>query len=63
MFFLPLQSCGALRSVSWHNEGKQLMCSHEDGSLTIWSFRLPQKPQSIRMPHGEYGTEELFKTI
>lgn len=43
----------ALRSVSWHHEGKQFMCSHTDGSLTTYNIKQPQKPVSVMMPHGE----------
>ncbi|KAK8374329.1 hypothetical protein O3P69_018671 [Scylla paramamosain] len=31
------QSCGG-RSVSWHHEGKQLVCCHTDGALTTWNL-------------------------
>lgn len=45
------QSDEPLRSVSWHHEGKQFMCSHTDGSLTTWLVRQP-KPVNVTHPHG-----------
>ncbi|KAK8373149.1 hypothetical protein O3P69_012359 [Scylla paramamosain] len=27
-----------LVSVSWHHEGKQLVCCHRDGTLTTWNL-------------------------
>lgn len=47
--FLPQ----TLRSVCWHHEGKQFICSHGDGSLTIWNCKTPAKPHSYLMPHGK----------
>nr|XP_022292231.1 syntaxin-binding protein 5-like isoform X2 [Crassostrea virginica] len=47
----------ALRSVSWHHEGKQFMCSHTDGSLTTYSIKQPQKPVSVMMPHAQMGKD------
>uniref|UniRef100_A0A7N8WYP1 Syntaxin-binding protein 5-like n=1 Tax=Mastacembelus armatus TaxID=205130 RepID=A0A7N8WYP1_9TELE len=29
----------AIHSVAWHHEGKQFICSHSDGTLTIWNIR------------------------
>ncbi|NWU58696.1 STB5L protein, partial [Dromas ardeola] len=29
----------AIHSVAWHHEGKQFMCSHSDGSLTLWNLK------------------------
>ncbi|ELU03639.1 hypothetical protein CAPTEDRAFT_91323 [Capitella teleta] len=46
-----------LRSISWHHEGKQFMCSHGDGSLTTWNTRIAQKPQAIMMPHAKIGKD------
>ena len=48
-----LMSLQPLKSISWHHEGKQFMCSHGDGSLTVWNYRSPLKPQSVMMPHGK----------
>ncbi|XP_056015681.1 syntaxin-binding protein 5-like isoform X10 [Ostrea edulis] len=47
----------ALRSVSWHHEGKQFMCSHTDGSLTTYNIKQPQKPVSVMMPHAQMGKD------
>lgn len=43
----------AIHSVGWHHEGKQFMCSHSDGSLTMWNLRNTTKPIQITFPHGE----------
>lgn len=43
----------AIHSVGWHHEGKQFMCSHSDGSLTMWNLRNTTKPIQINFPHGE----------
>ncbi|KAJ8315344.1 hypothetical protein KUTeg_007494 [Tegillarca granosa] len=47
----------ALRSISWHHEGKQFMCSHTDGSLTTYNIKTPQKPMSVMMPHAKIGKD------
>ncbi|RXM35833.1 Syntaxin-binding protein 5-like [Acipenser ruthenus] len=41
----------AIHSVSWHHEGKQFMCSHSDGSLTMWNLKNTAKPFQITFPH------------
>ncbi|XP_067896034.1 syntaxin-binding protein 5-like isoform X1 [Heterodontus francisci] len=43
----------AIHSVSWHHEGRQFMCSHSDGSLTLWNLKHPSKPFQIIVPHGK----------
>lgn len=43
----------AIHSVSWHHEGRQFMCSHSDGSLTMWNLRNTAKPFQVTFPHGE----------
>ncbi|XP_059141992.1 syntaxin-binding protein 5-like isoform X2 [Physella acuta] len=56
----------ALRSISWHNEGKQFMCSHTDGSLSTWNVKTPQRPVSITSPHAKIGPDgkpDLCKPI
>ncbi|BFZ24771.1 hypothetical protein BsWGS_27811 [Bradybaena similaris] len=56
----------ALRSISWHNEGKQFMCSHSDGSLSTWNVRTPQRPVSVTSPHAKIGSDgkwEMCKPI
>ena len=43
-----------IRSITWHNEGKQFMCSHTDGSLTTWGIKQPTpKPTTTIFPHGK----------
>ncbi|XP_053734211.1 syntaxin-binding protein 5-like isoform X6 [Synchiropus splendidus] len=56
----------AIHSVSWHHEGKQFMCSHSDGSLTLWNLRNTTKPIQITFPHGKIqkdGRKESCKPI
>eukprot|EP00079_Xenopus_tropicalis_P031385 XP_017945156.1 PREDICTED: syntaxin-binding protein 5-like isoform X2 [Xenopus tropicalis] len=43
----------AIHSIAWHHEGKQFMCSHSDGSLTVWNVRNPSRPSQITVPHGK----------
>ncbi|XP_006735864.1 syntaxin-binding protein 5 isoform X5 [Mirounga angustirostris] len=43
----------AIHSVAWHHEGKQFICSHSDGTLTIWNVRSPAKPIQTITPHGK----------
>ncbi|XP_063299662.1 syntaxin-binding protein 5 isoform X2 [Pelobates fuscus] len=43
----------AIHSVAWHHEGKQFICSHSDGTLTIWNVRSPTKPIQTIVPHGK----------
>ncbi|CAG03581.1 unnamed protein product, partial [Tetraodon nigroviridis] len=42
----------AIHSVAWHHEGKQFICSHSDGTLTIWNVRGQGKPVQTITPHG-----------
>ncbi|XP_054887912.1 syntaxin-binding protein 5-like isoform X11 [Poeciliopsis prolifica] len=56
----------AIHSVSWHHEGKQFMCSHSDGSLTLWNLRNTTKPFQLTFPHGKIqkdGRKESCKPI
>uniref|UniRef100_A0A3B4ARS2 Uncharacterized protein n=1 Tax=Periophthalmus magnuspinnatus TaxID=409849 RepID=A0A3B4ARS2_9GOBI len=56
----------AIHSVSWHHEGKQFMCSHSDGSLTLWNLRNTTKPLQVTFPHGKIqkdGKKESCKPI
>lgn len=39
--------------MAWHHEGKQFICSHSDGTLTIWNVRSPAKPVQTITPHGK----------
>ncbi|XP_043927450.1 syntaxin-binding protein 5-like isoform X2 [Protopterus annectens] len=43
----------AIHSISWHHEGRTFMCSHSDGSLTLWNLKAPSKPFQIIYPHGK----------
>ncbi|XP_051157410.1 syntaxin-binding protein 5 [Leptopilina boulardi] len=54
-----------LRSISWHHEGKQFMCSHTDGSLSTWTLR-QAKPTNLTFPHAKVlkdGEPEPCRTI
>uniref|UniRef100_A0A8C7C4M4 Syntaxin binding protein 5L n=1 Tax=Oncorhynchus kisutch TaxID=8019 RepID=A0A8C7C4M4_ONCKI len=56
----------AIHSVSWHHEGNQFMCSHSDGSLTMWNLRNTARPIQITYPHGKIlkeGRKESCKPI
>ncbi|KAB0361395.1 hypothetical protein FD754_005551 [Muntiacus muntjak] len=43
----------AIHSIDWHHEGKQFMCSHSDGSLTLWNLKSPTRPFQTTVPHGK----------
>jgi syntaxin-binding protein 5 len=43
-----------LKSIAWHYEGKQFMCSHVDGTLTTWSIKISAKYLYISQPHGRF---------
>lgn len=43
----------AIHSIGWHHEGRQFMCSHSDGSLTVWNLKNPAKPFQVTIPHGK----------
>ncbi|XP_016144940.1 syntaxin-binding protein 5-like [Sinocyclocheilus grahami] len=56
----------AIHSVSWHHEGRQFMCSHSDGSLSMWNLRNTAKPLQVTFPHGKTqrdGRKESCKPI
>ena len=50
-----------LKSICWHMEGKQFVCSYADGSLCTWivrpanqaSERSERKPTTVFFPHGK----------
>uniref|UniRef100_A0A8C6N7V6 Lethal giant larvae homologue 2 domain-containing protein n=1 Tax=Melopsittacus undulatus TaxID=13146 RepID=A0A8C6N7V6_MELUD len=46
----------AIHSVAWHHEGKQFMCSHSDGSLTLWNLKSPNRPFQTTIPHGNFDS-------
>ncbi|KAM8975260.1 syntaxin-binding protein 5-like isoform 2-T2 [Pelodytes ibericus] len=43
----------AIHSVGWHHEGRQFMCSHSDGSLTVWNVKNSIRPFQVTIPHGK----------
>ncbi|RWS07834.1 syntaxin-binding protein 5-like isoform X9, partial [Dinothrombium tinctorium] len=47
-----------LGSISWHNEGRQFLCSHTDGSITTWNLK-STRPASVVYPHAKNVTESL----
>ncbi|XP_025153697.1 syntaxin-binding protein 5 isoform X7 [Harpegnathos saltator] len=54
-----------LKSITWHHEGKQFMCSHTDGSLSTWTIR-QLKPTNVTFPHAKStkdGEPESCKPI
>ncbi|XP_068557536.1 syntaxin-binding protein 5-like isoform X9 [Cebidichthys violaceus] len=56
----------AIHSVGWHHEGKQFMCSHSDGSLSMWNLRNTTRPFQVTFPHGKIqkdGRKESCKPI
>ncbi|XP_031714432.1 syntaxin-binding protein 5-like isoform X8 [Anarrhichthys ocellatus] len=56
----------AIHSVGWHHEGKQFMCSHSDGSLSMWNLRNTTRPFQVTFPHGKIqkdGKKESCKPI
>ncbi|XP_026073894.1 syntaxin-binding protein 5-like isoform X11 [Carassius auratus] len=56
----------AIHSASWHHEGRQFMCSHSDGSLSLWNLRNTAKPFQVTFPHGKTqrdGRKESCKPI
>ncbi|XP_076058253.1 syntaxin-binding protein tomosyn isoform X2 [Oratosquilla oratoria] len=61
------QAAEPLKSVCWHYEGKQFMCSHTDGSLTTWAVKQTSpKPVSTIFPHAKNnkdGKQEPCKPI
>ncbi|KAL1455649.1 hypothetical protein WDU94_009731, partial [Cyamophila willieti] len=40
-----------IKSVCWHYEGKQFLCSHTDGTISTWAVRPLTKPLSVNQPH------------
>lgn len=43
-----------IKSISWHSEGRQFICSHNDGSLSTWNVKAGAKPQSAIYPHCKF---------
>ncbi|XP_063954729.1 syntaxin-binding protein 5-like isoform X5 [Lytechinus pictus] len=48
-----------VRSIAWHYEGKQFVCSHMDGTLTIWNVKNCNKPANIISPHAKVPAKGL----
>ncbi|CAB4022256.1 syntaxin-binding 5-like, partial, partial [Paramuricea clavata] len=42
----------SLRSVAWYSDGKQFVSSHQDGSLSVWNIKNPQRPLEMFTPHS-----------
>ncbi|ELW67556.1 Syntaxin-binding protein 5-like protein [Tupaia chinensis] len=53
----PRDEGKAIHSIDWHHEGKQFMCSHSDGSLTLWNLKSPNRPFQTTIPHGKSQRE------
>ncbi|XP_007450584.1 PREDICTED: syntaxin-binding protein 5-like [Lipotes vexillifer] len=53
----PRDEGKAIHSIDWHHEGKQFMCSHSDGSLTLWNLKSPSRPFQTTIPHGKTQRE------
>ena len=43
-----------MSSISWLNDGKQFMSSHNNGSLIVWGAKGDTKPISIIHPHSKF---------
>ncbi|KAK5649859.1 hypothetical protein RI129_000888 [Pyrocoelia pectoralis] len=54
---LRCQTLEPIRSIAWHYEGKQFMCSHADGSLTTWSIKQNNKPIHVSQPHAKVNKD------
>ena len=40
-------------SAYWLNDGKQFICSHTNGTLTVWNLKNSDKPVDTLIPHSE----------
>ncbi|GFY09027.1 syntaxin-binding protein 5-like [Trichonephila clavipes] len=54
----PVDPNKPLRSASWHHEGRQFMCSYNDGSLRTWNIKYPSKPESTMFPHAKTSKDK-----
>jgi len=61
-----VHTASVLKSICWHMEGKQFVCSHADGSLVTWQLKpaaqageglASKSPVSIIFPHGKKDKE------
>ncbi|CAF0818239.1 unnamed protein product [Didymodactylos carnosus] len=50
-----------LTSISWHHEARQFMCSHCDGSLSVWNLKATDKPLNINYPHARICKDDVKK--
>nr|XP_039262730.1 syntaxin-binding protein 5-like [Styela clava] len=48
-----------VQSITWHHEGKQFMCCHANGSLSLWNYR-NVKPQQVQYPHAKSSDSSKF---
>uniref|UniRef100_A0A5S6QDC9 LLGL domain-containing protein n=1 Tax=Trichuris muris TaxID=70415 RepID=A0A5S6QDC9_TRIMR len=53
------QCMNKLRSVSWHYDGRQFMCSLANGSLMTWTIRKTQEPAEIVFPLANVECDSL----
>lgn len=54
-----------LKSVSWHHEGRQFVCSHTDGSMSTWQVK-QTRPVAVVYPHAqktEAGDRDVCKPM
>ena len=49
-----------ITSTFWHFEGKQFMTGHWDGSISVWNYRNPKKPEEASYPHGMCKSVEFL---
>uniref|UniRef100_A0A914BVM7 V-SNARE coiled-coil homology domain-containing protein n=1 Tax=Acrobeloides nanus TaxID=290746 RepID=A0A914BVM7_9BILA len=41
-----------VRCANWQYDGKQFICGHANGSLTVWSLKKSDEPVQKTVPHG-----------
>lgn len=40
-----------VKCFSWHNNGREFLCGHKDGSITMWSVKKPRECLQKTTPH------------
>ena len=50
--FVTSPEPSSVTCVSWHSDGRQFMCGHNDGSLTIWNVKKPREIIHKTTPHS-----------
>ncbi|KAI6203414.1 hypothetical protein M3Y94_00553500 [Aphelenchoides besseyi] len=45
-----------VKCFAWNNDGKQFMCGHKDGSLTMWNVKKPKECLQKTTPHAASET-------